>query len=86
MLSTRTIASEPDIHSIQKILVAERLREKLDGAALHRLHGHRNVAMPGDEDDRESDAPGGEISLKSVAELCRMVDKLKPLPESSKTS
>src|SRR5207248_7580020 len=67
ILAARTVASESNIYSIQKILVSERLREKLDGAALHRLHGHRNVAMSGDEDDLGFDARRGEIALKIQA-------------------
>ena len=64
VLAARTVASEPNVYRIQKILVAKRLREKFDGAALHRLHGHRNVAVSGDEDDRKTDARRGEIALK----------------------
>ena len=42
----------------------ERLGEKLDRAGLHRTHGHRNVAVPGDEDDRESDTCFRDLVLK----------------------
>src|SRR3546814_1845027 len=49
---------------IQKILLPERFRQKLDGARLHCLHAHRNVPVPGDEDDREHDARCGELTLK----------------------
>src|SRR3546814_16608046 len=49
---------------IQKILLPERFRQKLDGARLHCLHAHRNVPVPGDEDDREHDARCGELTLQ----------------------
>ena len=32
--------------------------------ALHRPDGHRDIAIPGHEDDRELDVRGGELSLK----------------------
>src|SRR4051794_32354078 len=62
--SARTVPSEPKIHRIQKILVSKRLREKLDGPALHRLNGHRNIAMSSDEDDRQPNAGRSEVTLK----------------------
>ena len=45
-------------------MIAERLRQELDRAPLHRLHGHRNIAVPGDEDDRDVDVCRRELSLK----------------------
>src|SRR5262252_9068829 len=38
LLAPGTIASEPEIDCVEKVLVAERLREELDGAPFHRLH------------------------------------------------
>lgn len=64
ILAAFTVLSESKIDRVQKILISERLGEKLDGARLHRLHAHRDVAMSGHEDDRESDARHGESSLK----------------------
>src|SRR5258708_2306944 len=64
VLAARAVSSEPYIHGIQKILIPERLCQKLDGARLHRLHGHRNITVPGDEDDRERGARRGKIALK----------------------
>jgi hypothetical protein len=71
ILAACTVSGEPNIHSVQEILVPERLREELDGACLHRLHTHRDVAMSGHEDDRESDARRGEIALKIQSALTR---------------
>src|SRR4030095_9813666 len=49
---------------VEQHLIVERLGEELGCAGLHRTHGHRNVAVPGDEDDRESDTCFGELLLK----------------------
>ena len=49
-LATGTIASQAGLNSLEKILITERLCEELYGTALHRLYGHRNVAMRRDED------------------------------------
>jgi hypothetical protein len=41
----------------------ERLRQELNGATLHRLHRHRDVAVPCDEDDRKFPVRRGELAL-----------------------
>ena len=64
LLAPDAVTSEPEIDSIEKVLVTERLREELDGAPLHRLYGHRNVPMPSDEDDRKLRVCRREIALK----------------------
>src|SRR5215813_5837644 len=64
ILPARTIASEADLDRIEKVLIAERLRQELNGATLHRLHGHRDVAVPCHEDDWEVPVRGGEFALK----------------------
>src|SRR5277367_809901 len=45
-------------------LLAKRLGEKIDGARLHALHRHRNVAVTTHEDDRKSDAKLVELRLE----------------------
>src|SRR6267143_3799291 len=64
ILPASTIASEADLDRIEKVLIAERLRKELNGATLHRLHGHRNVAVPCDEDDWEVPVRGSKLALK----------------------
>src|SRR4051794_18807467 len=64
ILAAHTVAREPNTYRVQKILLSERLGQKLDGACLHRLHAHRNVPMSGHEDDWARDARCGEIALK----------------------
>src|SRR5258707_929532 len=51
VLPPGTIAREAELNSVQEILIAVWLRQELYGAALHRVHRHWNVAVPGDEDD-----------------------------------
>src|SRR4029453_5404343 len=63
-LATGTIASEAGLDSLEKILVSERFCEELYGTALHRLHGHRNVGMRRDEDDRHFPVRRGQLALK----------------------
>jgi hypothetical protein len=49
---------------IEQHLVVERLGEELGRAGLHRTHAHRNVAVPGDEDDWKSDTCFRELLLE----------------------
>src|SRR5438067_9063601 len=60
-----------DTDRIEQILVAERLGQKLDGARLHRRHRHRDVAIAGDEDDRQRRVRGGNIPLHSPTAATR---------------
>ena len=64
ILPSDTIAGEAELNGVEEVLITERLRQELDGAALHRLHRHRDVAVPGDEDDRELPVRCGELALK----------------------
>ena len=58
------IALDGGMDCIDQHLIVERLGQELGRAGLHRTHGHRNVAVPGDEDDRESDACFRKLLLK----------------------
>src|SRR5689334_20719076 len=44
------IAPDADCDRIEQRLVAHRLREEVDGASLHRLHRHRNIAVRSEKD------------------------------------
>ena len=70
-LPTCTIASEAGLDGVEKFLITERLCEKLYGTALHRLHGHRNVAVRGDEDDRNLLVRSSKVALKLKTALPR---------------
>src|SRR5262249_16797212 len=63
LLAASTIAGEAHLDGVEEFLVAEWLRQELDGAALHRLHGHRNIAVSGDEDDGEARLRRGQLAL-----------------------
>src|SRR5258707_4758575 len=64
ILPPNTIASEAELNGVEELLITERLRKELNGATLHRLHRHRDVAVPCDEDDWELPVRGGELALK----------------------
>src|SRR5207244_6277462 len=44
ILPPGTIAREAELNGVEELLVAEWLGQELNGAALHRLHRHGNVA------------------------------------------
>ena len=52
------------MNGVEKVLIAERLGKKLDGAAFHRLHRHGDIAVSGDEDDRKLPLRRREFALK----------------------
>src|SRR5215469_10544018 len=45
----RTIPRKAELDGIEEVLITERLGQELNGTPLHRLHRHRDVAMPRDE-------------------------------------
>ena len=59
-----TIAVERDPDSVQQLLVAKRLGQEFDSSCLHGLDGHRNVAVAGDEHDRNVDFRLRQFALK----------------------
>ncbi len=52
----------------QQVRVAHRLGQEIDGACLHGAHARRNVALPGDENDRPTRPSGCQrlLQLKTV--------------------
>src|ERR1700758_154427 len=52
-----TVPIECDANSVQKILVTEWFGKKLDRPGFHRTNAHRNVAVPGEKDYRDTDIP-----------------------------
>src|SRR5262245_2990545 len=63
-LPSGTIASQSGFNGLNEILITERLCQELDGAALHRLHGHRDVGVRCDEDNRHLPICRGKVALK----------------------
>src|ERR1700676_3446195 len=64
ILPPSAITREAELNGVEELLITKRLRKELNGATLHRLHRHRDVAVSGDEDDWEFLARGGELALK----------------------
>jgi hypothetical protein len=52
------------LNRIQKILIAEGLGQELHGSRLHGTHGHGNVAVSGEEDERDGNVVLGQFPLK----------------------
>ncbi len=51
-------------HRVEHLLLAERFGQEIDGARLHRLHGHRDITVASHEDDRDVDGCLGQLDLK----------------------
>ena len=63
ILPPSAITRKAELDGVEELLITERLREELNGAPLHRLHRHRDVAVPGDEDDWKFPVRRGELAL-----------------------
>ena len=74
LLAPGTIACEPEVDCVKKLLVAEWLREKLDSTPFHRLHTHWNVAVPSDENNRKLGVGCNQIALEIQPALPRHSD------------
>src|SRR5258708_23904468 len=61
-------------NGVEQVLLAKRLREKLDRTGFHGPDGHGNVAVPGQEDDRQRRVRVGEFLLKVKAAQTREAD------------
>src|SRR5277367_2875756 len=68
------ITREADLNGVEELLITERLRKELNGTTLHRLHRHRDVAVPCDEDDWEFSVRRRELALKVETALPRQPD------------
>src|SRR5262249_55212693 len=68
------VARKAELDGVKQILVAERLCEELDGAPLHRLNRHGNIAMSRDEDNRKVSFGSGEFLLEVEAALTGQPD------------
>ena len=62
------------MNGVEKGLITKRLGKKLDGTAFHRLHRHGDVAVSGDEDDRNLPFRRRELALKIKAALTGQSD------------
>src|ERR1700730_1723423 len=64
ILKPCTISCKTELDGVKQILIAEWFCQELDRTALHRLYRHRNVAMPGDEDDRQFTLGRRDLALE----------------------
>src|SRR6202140_4392220 len=74
ILPPSAITIEADLNGVEELLITERLRKELNGTTLHCLHRHRDVAVPGDEDDWEFPIRRNELALKIKTALPRQSD------------
>src|SRR5215469_5416418 len=63
-LPPSTIASESGLDGLNEILISERFCQELYGTTFHRLHGHRDVGVRCDENDRHLPVRRGKVTLK----------------------
>src|SRR5882672_9921321 len=71
ILPPSAIAREAEPNGVEEILITERLGQELNGTTLHRLHRHRDVAVPCDEDDWKVPVRRSELALKLETALPR---------------
>src|SRR2546427_10269816 len=64
LLARHPVAIQSLVDRIQQVLVPEGLGQELHRTGFHGLHRHRNISMPGDEDDRNLDARVSQLALK----------------------
>src|SRR5262249_4215867 len=69
-----SISGNRMLHGVEKRLVVERFRKEVHRPRLHSAYGHGNVAMAGDEDDRDVIAGSLEDLLQLEAALTRHSD------------
>ena len=63
-LPSSAIASKSGLDGLNEVLISKRFSQKLYGATFHRLHGHRDVGVRCDEDDRHLPVRRGKVTLK----------------------
>src|SRR5262245_33767618 len=66
-LPSGAIASESGFDGLNEVLITEWLGQELYGTSLHRLHGHRDVGVRRDEDNRHLPVCRSKVALKLEA-------------------
>src|ERR1700692_4959450 len=74
ILPPSAITREAELNGVEELLITKRLRKELNGTTLHRLHRHRDVAVPCDEDDWQFPVRRGELALTIKTALPRQPD------------
>src|SRR4029077_13933648 len=67
LLTRYPVAIQSLVDRIQQGLVQKRLGQELHGTGFHGLHRHRNISVPGDEDDGNLDTRITQLALKFQA-------------------
>src|SRR5262249_30987564 len=63
-LPSDAIASKSGFDGLNEVLITERFCQELYGTALHCLHGHRDVGVRCNEDNRHLPICRGKVALK----------------------
>ena len=72
MTSGRSLSRfKRNVDGIEQVLLTIRLGEEFDRACLHGLHAHRDIAMAGEEDDRNIGMRAASSAWKSRARSCQ---------------
>src|SRR5215218_7643014 len=74
LLTAFFIALDRGRDGIQKILIAKRLGEEIDGTGLHGPHRHGNIAMSGNEHDGDSKVSLRQLGLEVETAHSRQPD------------
>jgi len=71
LLQRGPVALDCLVNRIEQILIAEWLGQKLDCAGFHRADAHWDVAVPGDENNRDISVFTGKLALELQSALAR---------------
>src|SRR6516162_2476455 len=71
LLASRAVSIQRLLNRIEEILVAERLRQKLERPCFHGTHAHRDVTVTGNEDNRNCHTGFVQSSLQIKPALSR---------------
>src|SRR5215469_1292813 len=71
LLAPVAITMQSDLHRVEQVLLAERLGEELHRARLHGADRHRDIAVSGEKNDRQTDVGLVELALEVEPTLFR---------------
>jgi|SRR6516164_4207473 len=73
-LARRAVLCDRQLDRVQQILIANRFGQELDLTTLHGPNRHRHIGVAADEDNRDVEVHGDELSLKVKAASPRQSD------------
>src|ERR1700686_146722 len=62
--TSNSVLLQSHMNGIHQVLVVKRFDQEVDGSSLHGFNAHRDVAMCGDEDNRNPDIRLTQLTLK----------------------